>query len=85
MSRPFKLKYKNSAFPFKSPLKHDASYSHSESMHDSYSPEEMDRIKKEDPDATFELEKDTIIRERKELEKYKENFDPNNPYQSIPV
>ena len=51
--KPFKLKYKNSAFPFKSPVKHDANYEHPESMHEDYSPEEMDRIKKEDPKATF--------------------------------
>ena len=32
MSRPFKLKYKNSAFPFKSPLKHpyEEEHAHSE-------------------------------------------------------
>ena len=57
MSGPFKLKYKKSAFPFKSPLKHseeEAGYKHPESMHKDYPPKEMDRIKKEDPKATFE-------------------------------
>ena len=51
--KPFKLKYKKSAFPFKSPTKHKANYEHPESMHKDYPPEEMDRIKKEDPKATF--------------------------------
>ncbi len=35
------------------PIKHKANYKHPESMHKDYPPEEMDRIKKEDPNALF--------------------------------
>ena len=57
MSGPFKLKYKNSAFPFKSPLKHNALYGHNE-PHSKKDQEYMDNIYEgeleSDPNQNFD-------------------------------
>ena len=42
----------------RSPIKHKADYKHPESMHKDYPPKEMDRIKKENPNATFSPKKE---------------------------